>query len=103
MQNIEIAHIKIEGLYLKLNNKLILDVEKIDLSEFDNGNDSEMSTQDVVSSIQRALRAISFFEHVHIEQILLQDGDIGNIMYDNDIYSLRLKYVDARFGIQNDN
>ncbi|WP_066388355.1 AsmA-like C-terminal domain-containing protein [Helicobacter himalayensis] len=96
-----IAGIEVEGFYLKLENKFILDIQKIDLTNASffakstNEKDSTLSADFsrlsidfVVDSIQNVLFVLSYFEKLNIHSVILPDGHERKLLYDGLSYAV---------------
>ncbi|MGI0439836.1 AsmA-like C-terminal domain-containing protein [Helicobacter himalayensis] len=96
-----IAGIEVEGFYLKLENKFILDIQKIDLTNASffaksaNEKDStppadfsQLSIDFVVDSIQNVLFVLSYFEKLNVHSVILPDGRERKLLYDGLSYAV---------------
>ncbi len=102
INSISIANIKIDGLYLKLDKKLILEINNIDLRGFK--SDEESSTpniENISNIIKRAIDVASFFELLNIPSIQYAN-QTSSIYYDGSQYKIDVPYVLASFKLTND-
>lgn len=100
IDSISIAKIKIDGLYLKLDKKLILNIANIDLrglSKEENNTKKEMpKPQDITKIIRYIITTTSFFEHLDISNISY-GGDNSSIYFDGNSFKINVPYVLASF------
>lgn len=108
-----IAGIEVEGFYLKLENKFILDIQKIDFanasffaesvdkknSTFSTG--SSLSIDFVVDSIQNVLFVLSYFEKLNIHSVILPDGRERKLLYDGLSYAVYDPNFEALLKVEN--
>ena len=116
IERLNVAGIKIAGLYLKLNKKLALNIERLELSA-DSASDSEPEISDIANMIKRAILVSSFFEKLTIENIVY--GESGgesksesstesaaaeplSVHFDGESYRINLPYIAALFRLTND-
>ncbi len=76
--HISFGQIQIEGLYLRLNNKLVLNIEKLDISALQKQDkqktdDTPLDPQDILGWIKKFLFVISYFEKLDIENVVFAD------------------------------
>lgn len=105
-----------EGFYLKLENKFILDVQKIDLTNasfFAESTDEKDATQEkpadssqlsidfVVDSIQNVLFVLSYFEKLNIHSVILPDGHERKLLYDGLSYAVYDPNFEALLKVEN--
>ena len=123
-QHFSIAGINIEGLYLKLENKLVLDIQKLDLSHaFDKQNDKEealaqdesnepkqegqtdepTSIDSVMEYIQDGLLVLSYFQMLNVHNIVLPDKKMRKILYDGNVYQIYAPHFEAILNTKNEN
>ena len=121
-QHFSIAGINIEGLYLKLENKLILDIQKLDLShplkeqEITQVGEEEIPTQDenkqpselpsidsIMGYVKDGLLVLSYFEMLNVHNIILPDNKVRKILYDGNLYQIYAPNFEAILSTKNDN
>lgn len=132
-QHFSIAGINVDGLYLKLENKLILDIQKLDLSHafeysqestqqsHQESNDEESLTQEdtqpqqtlessepvsidsIVGYIKDGLLVFSYFETLNVHNIILPDKQARKILYDGHLYQVYDPNFEAILNTTNDN
>lgn len=106
IQNLKIGKISIEQLYLKLDNKLVLDIQKLDISEvFVDSSKKSSSSEDfdiesMTNKVKYAVWAISYFQKFSIKEIDLGNNHRAMIVYDGKQYSLEFPDIEARFAIE---
>lgn len=109
IENFSIANIKISGLYLKLDKKLILEIAQISIpkksaeSSKDSAKspDSAPKISDITQVIQYAITLSSFFERLALKQINY-DGGKYFVYFDGHTFRVDVPYVLADFSLQND-
>ena len=105
-----VGKIKVEGFYLKLENKFILEVDRIDLSETslfaqDSQTGIEKSSEDVLDSVVSAAQSIlfvlSYFEKLNLYSVIFPDKTERRLLYDGMSYALYAPDFEALLSIQN--
>ncbi|WP_395001623.1 AsmA-like C-terminal domain-containing protein [uncultured Helicobacter sp.] len=98
-QSISLGFVKIEGLYLKLENKFIVDIKKIDLSQsglfaqdedetYDIAQSLEESVDSVVDWVQNIFWVLSYFQTFNIHEAIFPDGTQRTLLYDGSDYRI---------------
>ena len=98
INNISIASTKIEKLYLKLNKKLVLDIENIILPASKKNNQQSIQISDIANIIKRAVTVSSFFERLNINNIEY-NKEKTSIHFDGNEYEINAPYVMAKFSL----
>lgn len=110
--SIGIGKIQIEGLYLRLNNKLILTIEKLDLSalqtqdeepQAEENETAPLSAEDVLGWIKKFLFVISYFEKLDIQNVVFADREIRSVHYDGHEYRINAPEFMAYFDVEESN
>ena len=102
INSLTIAGIKVDGLYLKLNEKLILDIDNIDISGISRSEVSEpISIEDIERVTRRAVWLASFFERLDIQNIQYAN-DSSSIYFDGKQYKINAPQALAIFELRND-
>ena len=109
IEHFKIANIKIDGLYLKLDKKLILEIAQISIpkksaeSSVDSAKkpDSAPKISDITQVIQYAITLSSFFERLALKQINYDNGKYF-VYFDGHTFRVDVPYVLADFSLQND-
>ncbi len=104
IQNLKIGKLGISELYLKLNNKLSLEIDRIDLSAFfhQDPNKKHLEVSDLVKNIRYGIWAVSYFEKLKVKEIILDDKNKANIFFDGNKYELEFPGVKGDFSLEND-
>ncbi|WQS94960.1 AsmA-like C-terminal domain-containing protein [Helicobacter pylori] len=104
IQNLKIGKLGISELYLKLNNKLSLEIDRIDLSSFfhQDPNKKHLEVSDLVRNIRYGIWAVSYFEKLKVKEIILDDKNKANILFDGNKYELEFPGVKGDFSLEND-
>ncbi|WP_187908225.1 DUF3971 domain-containing protein [Helicobacter pylori] len=104
IQNLKIGKLGISELYLKLNNKLSLEIDRIDLSSFfhQNPNKKHLEVSDLIKNIRYGIWAVSYFEKLKVKEIILDDKNKANIFFDGNKYELEFPGVKGDFSLEND-
>ncbi len=104
IQNLKIGKLGISELYLKLNNKLSLEIDRIDLSAFfhQDPNKKHLEVSDLVKNIRYGIWAVSYFEKLKVKEIILDDRNKANIFFDGNKYELEFPGVKGDFSLEND-
>ncbi|AAP78170.1 hypothetical protein HH_1573 [Helicobacter hepaticus ATCC 51449] len=101
----------IEGLYLRLNNKLILEIQKLDISAWqteDNSQlqdkeDTSMSADEILGWIKKFLFVTSYFEKLDIKNLVFADKLQRSVHYDGKEYVINSPTFIARMGVEDNN
>ncbi|MGX3011152.1 YhdP family protein [Helicobacter sp. 23-1044] len=108
IDNLSIANIKISGLYLKLDKKLILEIRQIDIAKkadsAKNANkspDSAPKISDITQTIHYAIALSSFFQKLDLARINY-DGERYFVRFDGDSFRVNVPYILADFALNND-
>ncbi len=104
IQNLKIGKLGISELYLKLNNKLSLEIDRVDLSAFfhQDPNKKHLEVSDLVKNIRYGIWAVSYFEKLKVKEIILDDKNKANIFFDGNKYELEFPGVKGDFSLEND-
>ncbi|RDU66122.1 hypothetical protein CQA53_04820 [Helicobacter didelphidarum] len=108
IENINIANIHIQNIFLQLQDRLILRVEKLDLSSFrisktedkKQKNFSEI-LQEIVDYTQKSLFALSYFKILEINDITLNEEHHIKIEYNDTNYKFNMPFLEADFAVTN--
>lgn len=109
IQNLKIGKISIEQLYLKLDNKLVLDIRKLNISEFfadsskKSSSSEDFDIESMTDKVKYAVWAISYFQKFSIKEIDLGNNHKAMVVYDGKQYSLQFPNIEARFAIEENN
>lgn len=104
--SISFGQIQIEGLYLRLNNKLILNIEKLDISALQKqdkqstDNDTPLDPKDILGWIKKFLFVISYFEKLDIENVVFADEQKRSVHYDGYEYRINTPEFLAYFDVE---
>lgn len=107
--SISFGQIQIEGLYLRLNNKLILNIEKLDISALQKqdkqstDNDTPLDPKDILGWIKKFLFVISYFEKLDIENVVFADEQKRSVHYDGHEYRINAPEFLAYFDVEESN
>lgn len=104
IQNLKIGKLGISELYLKLNNKLSLEVERVDLSSFFHQKPTKkrLEVSDLIKNIRYGIWAVSYFEKLKVKEIILDDKNKANIFFDGNKYELEFPGVKGEFSLEDD-
>ena len=97
IQEFQVANLNFKGLYLKLDNKFILTLNQLQISQPSTKTPSNISIQDAIKWFHRSLVAMSYFKLLEIRNIILPDQQQASILYDGKRYELLFPSVVARF------
>lgn len=95
IQNLSFSNINLQGLYLKLDNKFIFTLDRLQISP--SNTQSNFNIRKTLHWFQRSLIAISYFKQVEIRDIVLPDLQHASIFYDGKRYELLFPSVIAQF------
>lgn len=97
VQEFQVANLNFKGLYLKLDNKFILTLNQLKISQPSSSNSGNLSIQDSIKWFHRSLVGMSYFKLLEIRNIILPDNQQASILYDGKRYELLFPSVIARF------
>ncbi|WP_104747604.1 DUF3971 domain-containing protein [Helicobacter cetorum] len=103
IQNLKIGKLGISELYLKLDNKLSLNINSIDLSSLLNkksDGDHHLDVNDLIKSIRYGIWAVSYFEKFKIKEIILDAKNKARIFFDGHKYELEFPGVRGEFSLE---
>lgn len=101
IKSLKIGKINIQELYLKLDNKLILDVNKLDISGyFKTPSKKSFDIESVTDNVKYGIWAISYFQKLSIKKIILDNQNEASIIYDGKQYALVFPNIEANFAIE---
>lgn len=102
IERFSIANVKIEGLYLKLDKKLILEIRHIDLTNMKNAP-KEQSTppklSDITQIIRYAISLSSFFQKLELKKISY-DKESYFVHFDGNSFRVNVPYILADFSLE---
>ncbi len=101
-QFVSLGKIQIDGLYLRLNNKFVLNIDTLDISSLQDSQSQEesLSADELLVWIKRFLFVLSYFERLDINNVVLKDNLKRTIHYDGTEYSIDTPEVIAKFAIE---
>ncbi len=100
IERISIANIKIDGLYLKLNKKLILEVKNIDLRNFkrESKDSKPPKISNIAQLVRYAVSLSSFFERLDLPLIQAKDEKYF-VFFDGQSFKVDIPYILADFSL----
>lgn len=103
IERISIANIKIDGLYLKLNKKLILKVKNIDLRNFkrESKDSKPPKISNIVQLVRYAVSLSSFFEKLDLPLIQTKNEKYF-IFFDGESFKVDIPYILADFSLNSE-
>lgn len=103
IQKLSLGKITIQGLYLKLDNKPILELEKLDLKKLlKTPSKKPLDIEDINNKIRYLTWGISFFQKLYIKNIVLDSANTASILFDGKQYNLSFPDIEAKFNLQED-
>lgn len=101
IERISIANVKIGGLYLKLDKKLILEINHIDLSQVKSSASSQPpNLNDITQIIRYAVSLSSFFQKLELKKIDF-DKESYFVHFDGNSFKVNIPYILADFRLEN--
>lgn len=103
IERISIANIKIDGLYLKLNKKLILKVKNIDLRNFkrESKDSKPPKISNIAQLVRYAVSLSSFFEKLDLPLIQAKNEKYF-IFFDGESFKVDIPYILADFSLNSE-
>lgn len=101
IEQMRIAKVSISGLYLRLHNKFILEIQEIDLSQAmsEPKPKKDFDSTKITDYVKYAIWGIAYFEHLDINRIVLSDKYTASVSYDGAMYSLSFPKLQAVFDV----
>ena len=85
--------VKIDGLYIKLNKKIIFDAENISIKQMNSAPNSQSSADDLHQILGKISWIDRLFEHIQVLNLSVSDQNIS-LAYSNNVYYVGSKYVE---------
>ena len=103
IERIAIANIKIDGLYLKLNKKLILEIKNIDLRNFkiESKDSKPPKISNIAQLVRYAVSLSSFFERLDLPLIQSKDEKYF-VFFDGESFKVDIPYILADFSLNSE-
>ena len=103
IERISIANIKIDGLYLKLNKKLILEIKNIDLRNFkrESKDSKPPKISNIAQLVRYAVSLSSFFEKLDLPLIQSKDEKYF-VFFDGESFKVDIPYILADFSLNSE-
>ncbi|TLD85128.1 DUF3971 domain-containing protein [Helicobacter sp. MIT 11-5569] len=90
---------QIEGFYLRLDKKLILEIESLHLKHFDsNDSDNKLPISTQVTIAKNVHFILQYFQKISIKNIYIKDYQ-ANLFYDGDNFTLNLPDLHAKLNL----
>lgn len=101
IEQMRIAKVSISGLYLRLHNKFILEIQEIDLSQAmsEPKPKKDFDSTKITDYVKYAIWGIAYFEHLDIKRIVLSDKYTASVSYNGAMYSLSFPKIQAVFDV----
>ncbi len=98
-----LGSISAKQLYLKLDNKFILELKELNLQKILNKPSSTpFDIEKIVKSLRYFTWGIAYFQNLNIKSIILDKDKIASITYDGKQYKLLFPSINAIFDIKED-
>ena len=109
IEHLKFGNIALNNIFLQLQNKLILEIDSIDLKSLgdvaDNNEANEKSfneaLQNAITYTQRTLYILSYFERLHIKELQMPSNQQWRIDYTDTNYRIQGTLFDVDFAITN--
>ena len=103
IENLSIANIKISGLYLKLNKKLILEIKNIDLRAFkrESSTSKPPKISDITQLVRYAVGLSAFFERLDLPLIQAKNEKYF-VFFDGESFKVDIPFILADFSLKNE-
>lgn len=103
MEKITIGKINISKLYLKLDNKLILQINELNLEKLLKAPSKKpLDIENISKYVRYFTWGIAYFQDLSIQKIVLDKENTANVYYDGKKYKLSFPKIQADFDIQED-
>ncbi|WP_104713955.1 AsmA-like C-terminal domain-containing protein [Helicobacter cetorum] len=103
IQNLKIGKLNISELYLKLDNKLSLNIDSIDLSSLLKkrpNSHKHLDVSDLIKGIRYGIWAVSYFEKFKIKEIVLDAQNKARVFFDGHKYELEFPGIKGEFSLE---
>lgn len=98
-----LGKVTLEKLYLKLDNKFILELDKLNIQELlKTPSNNAIDIEDISKKIKYFTWGIAYFQKLFIKQIILDKQNTASILFDGKQYQLLFPNIEAKFNIQED-
>lgn len=94
----EIAGVKLEGLYLKLDKKLIVQLQTLNLTSMDSTNHKTFDIKQQIQYAKNIHLILQYFQEISIETILFKDYQ-ANLFYDGNNFTINLPEVYVKLNL----
>ena len=100
IQNFGLAGTQIQGFYLRLDKKLILEINSLQIKDL-NSSDSNFDIPAQIRIAKNIHFILQYFEKIDIQNIFMQDYR-ANLFYDGDNFTLNLPEIYAKINLTED-
>lgn len=106
IERMQFGNATVSNIFLQLKNKLVLNIDDIDLSSLGNGLENEVKPfneilQEATLYAQRTLYVLSYFELLHIKKLKLPGNQQWSVEYTGANYNINGTLFDLEFAIEN--
>ena len=88
INSLKIGNFKVQGLYLKLDNKLTLKVEKLTIPKEKQSEDM----QGIDANLRKVKRILTFFEYIELNSVVFTNDEYRILYADDTVYIKNSKY-----------
>ncbi|PAF46008.1 AsmA-like C-terminal domain-containing protein [Helicobacter sp. 11S02629-2] len=103
IKDVSIAGIEVQNVFLKLENKFVLTIDKVDVMDSkakqENTKTIEENVNDAINYIQKSIFIFSYFKFLEIKDISINHKYTGSVRFDGKSYILKTPLVNASFSI----
>ena len=100
IDSLDISGIKLENVFLKLNDRFDLQIERVSVDNQDDGESS--SINDIVSNVKSSLYILSYFNNLMVKDINVNGKHYGSLIYENKQYKIDTPIFNASMAIDDD-
>ncbi len=105
ISSLHLGKLQIQGLYLKLDNKFVLQVSQLDISALltQRTHKKPPNVDNIVQGVRYALLALSYFQELQVQEIVINPHAKIHARFDGKTYRVRWPgMLEAQFSLKND-
>ncbi|WP_233706246.1 YhdP family protein [Helicobacter felis] len=102
ISSLQLGKLHIEKFYLKLDNKLVLEIGQLDLREVlkKDPKKTPPSLNTIIQGVRYSLWILSYFQKLSIQEIVFNAKTKAHILFDGKTYELNFPGIQAKFLLQ---
>ncbi|WP_199767100.1 YhdP family protein [Helicobacter salomonis] len=103
ISSLHLGKLQIDRLYLKLGNKFVLHMGKLDISALlvHKPDKPPPRVDDIIQGVRYGLLALSYFQEIKIQEIVFNPEIKAHVFFDGKTYDVKLPTIEAKFALEN--